>query len=338
MSTCTKQVDSPAWRDLTAAVIGYGSIGRRHAENLRSLGIGRLILARRSANANPAFPVPAEAIVVHDVQTALEMGVDLAIVCTPTRLHPETALPFLRSGVSVLIEKPLAAEIADARRLQAAAAKHETPCGMAYCMRYHPAYALAREIIQEGRIGRVLYAKSWFESWLPSWHPWEDYRQSYAARRELGGGVLPTLDHEIDFLCWCLGPPRRVTGVSHRSGALALDVDDSAALMMEFAGGTTASCQLSLCRQDRQRGFEFVGSQATLRYSLESNQLRLRADSMDDEETAWDGQAYDTNDMYRDLLVDFLAAVVRGDRPPVPLEAGVEALEICQQVQSRSEP
>ena len=338
MSTSTKLANLPAWHNLTAAVIGFGSIGRRHVENLRTLGIRRLILVRRIIDANPAFDVPADATVVHNAAAALEMGAELAIVCTPTRHHPESATPFLRAGVPVLIEKPIAAELGDARRLQALAIKHETPCGMAYCMRYHPAYALARDAILQDRIGRVLYAKSWFESWLPAWHPWEDYRASYAARRELGGGVLPTLDHEIDFLSWCLGQAHTVTGVSQRSGALAMDVDDAASLMLEFAGGAMASCQLSLCRQDRQRGFEFVGNKASLCYSLESNQLQLCGSDASGVEVLWDGQAYDANDMYHELLADFLSAVVSGGAPPVPLEAGVGALEICQQVQSRSEP
>lgn len=337
MSMNTKREGSPAPHDLSAAVVGYGSIGRRHAENLRALGVGRLVIVRRSEGANRAFAPPEQAIVVHEARSAIELGLDLAIVCTPTRQHCESATPFLTAGVPVLIEKPVAADIADARQLQTLAAKHQTACGMAYCMRYHPAYATARTAIEQGRLGRLLYAKAWFESWLPAWHPWEDYRQSYAARRDLGGGVLPTLDHEIDFLSWCLGKPRLVAGMSHRSGALEIDVDDTAAFVLEYSGGAMASCQLSLCRGDRQRGFEFIGRQASLRYSLETNQLRLCRQAVSEAEILWDGKDYDATQMYREMLADFLVAVTTGSQSPVPLDAGIAALEVCQQVNSRSE-
>src|SRR5688572_30326857 len=219
---------SKAVQSVATGVVGYGSIGRRHAENLLALGIRRLLIVRRATRQNTAFHPPAEVEVVHEAEAAIERGVDLAIICTPTRLHFQAAAPFLAAGMPVLIEKPVAADVAEGRRLQMLAEKHETPCGTAYCMRYHPAYALARATIQQGRLGKVLYAKAWFESWLPDWHPWEDYRQSYAARSDLGGGVLPTLDHEIDFLSWCLGRPHCISGVSHRSGALEMEVDDTA--------------------------------------------------------------------------------------------------------------
>jgi predicted dehydrogenase len=220
-------------------------------------------------------------------------------------------------------------------------------------MRYHPAYSTARAAIEQGRLGKVLYAKTWFESWLPDWHPWEDYRQSYAARRDLGGGVLPTLDHEIDFLSWCLGPPRSSSGVSHRSGALEMEVDDTAAIHLEYPGGVSAHCLLSLCRRDRQRGFEFIGSQASLRYSLETGQL-LRCRNDAECEVLWDGRGYDANQMYVEMLADFVDAVTSNCRPispksaagfgatrlpsacPVPIDAGIAALEVCQHVRSRT--
>jgi predicted dehydrogenase len=335
MSMSVKRQPLPAWRDRSVAIVGYGSIGRRHAENLRALGVGRVVLVRRAEGANAAFPPPADVEVVHDVQAAVERGIDAAVVCNPTRHHVQAAASFLAAGIPVLIEKPVAADITDARRLQALADKHQAACGVAYCMRYHPAYALARQAIHAGSLGRLLYAKAWFESWLPDWHPWEDYRQSYAARHDLGGGVLPTLDHEIDFLSWCLGPPRSVTGMSHCSGALAVDVDDTASLVIEYAGGVTASCLLSLCRRDRQRGFEFAGSRASLRYSLETGQLRLCRDDEGPGEVLWDSRGYDANEMYVDMLADFLNAVAQGREPPVPLAAGIAALDVCRQVRSR---
>jgi predicted dehydrogenase len=322
--------------ELRGAVVGYGSIGRRHCDNLARLNVARRILVRRPEGQNPAFTPPAGVEVVTGHDEAIRAGLDFAIVCNPTRLHVETARQYLAAGIPVLVEKPISDDCSDARQLVAEASDRGVAACMAYCMRYHPAYAAAREALLAGIIGRVLYAKAWFESYLPAWHPWEDYRQSYAARKDLGGGALRTLDHEIDFLNWCLGAPEAMLGCSRRTGALQADAEDYAAVQIRYATGVLATIELSLCRRDRCRGFEFIGESGTLRYRWEEEQLKVAAA---DGKTAvfLDHRGYDINEMYLDLLADFLAIVTGGQgRAAADLQAGLRAIEVCCQAESHT--
>jgi predicted dehydrogenase len=315
------------------AVVGYGSIGRRHVENLGRLGVSRPIIIRRP-RPNPAFAPPAWAEVVSSSREAIDRGLDWAIVCVPTSLHVETALEFIESGVPVLLEKPVAHRLDEAERL-CAAARRRASVGMAYCLRWHPAYRLARRVVRSGRLGRLSLAEAWSLSYLPDWHPWEDYRQNYAARRELGGGVLPTLDHEIDFLNWCLSEPRAVRGVSSRSGLLQVDCDDRATLTVDYAGGVTATVTLSMCSPVRRRGFSFQGADGSLSYDFESERLVLAANN-GPPRVLFAGQRYDVNDMYLAMLADTLAARSANRRWPVDLAAGLANLRIACQVRSDS--
>jgi predicted dehydrogenase len=188
---------------------------------------------------------------------------------------------------------------------------------------------LAADAIEAGRLGELAYAKIWFEAYLPDWHPWEDYRQSYAARRELGGGALPTLDHEIDFLNWRLGTPEMAAGCSGRSGALDMDADDWAMLAIRYSQGVHASGTFSLCRRDRSRGFEFVGRRATLRFRFETARLELLAGDREPE-PLWHGAGYDLNDAYFEMLGDFLGDVLDPRlQQSAPLEAGLHALRVA---------
>ncbi|MEX0711874.1 MAG: Gfo/Idh/MocA family oxidoreductase [Pirellulales bacterium] len=312
------------------AVVGYGSIGRRHFDNLGRLGVSRRVVVRRPHGANAAFTPPPGARVVHSHREALAEGLDLAIIANPTRLHVAAALEYAEAGVAVLVEKPLAAELSECGRLVELASHSDVPIGMAYCLRYHPAYAAACARIAQGSIGRLLYGKAWFEDYLPDWHPWEDYRDGYAARADLGGGVLPTLDHELDFLNWCLGAPASATGCTLRSGALDTDVPDLAMLAVRYPGGVTADAVLSLCRRDRTRGFEFVGSEATLHFRFETGRLELAAGPGRPPEPIWHDPAYDLNRMYLDMLADFLEHVVSRRPPPVPLAAGIDSLRLIE--------
>jgi predicted dehydrogenase len=323
--------------ELCAAIVGFGSIGRRHAENLKKLGVDRLVVVRRPSGRNPAFVPPAGARAVASHAEAIAEGPDFAVICNPTRLHVDSARPYLAAGIPILMEKPISDRSTDARQLAAEASRRRVPACMAYCMRYHPAYAAAREALRSGRIGRVLYAKAWFESYLPAWHPWEDYRQSYAARRDLGGGALRTLDHEIDFLNWCLGTPQAVMGSSRRTGALEGDADDDAALVIGYADGAVATVHLSLCRRDRSRGFEFVGEQGTLRYRWEEEKLSAVGADGTNVSVLLDHRGYDVNQMYVDLMADFLCILGGGGSGAgADLQAGVRAIEVCCQAESHS--
>ncbi len=323
-------IADPSRAQLRGAIVGFGSIGRRHFENLASLGVTQCVVVRRKDQPNPAFNPPAETPVVFSDNAAIQMGLDFAIVCNPTRRHVDTARRYAAAGAAVLIEKPLCAldDVASAEQLCDELRRGGATAGMAYCMRYHPAYRLAHEFITSGRIGRVLYAKAWFEGYLPDWHPWEDYRQSYAARRELGGGALPTLDHEIDFLNWCLGRPESAIGQIANSGSLGVDVNDHASLTINYPGPLAATVVLSLCRRDRRRGFEFVGASGTLRFNMEESLLELCAP--DQRSTVlWRQPTYRMDAMYVDMLEDFISALSTNRQAPTPIEAGLDAARVC---------
>lgn len=319
-------------RHLKVAVVGYGSIGRRHVENLGRLGVERITIVRRAGGLNPAFEPPLHARIVHTADAALEGRLDLAVICNPTSLHLAAARPFVESCIPTLIEKPIAANL---RQLQAAEswlASASSSVGMAYCLRYHPAYMAAYEALQIGLIGELQSARNWFESYLPDWHPWEDHRTSYAARRDLGGGVLPTLDHELDFLHWCLGTPSQAVGWTKRSGALDMPVDDLAEIEMRFAGGVQSTTRLSLCRRERSRGFEFVGSDGVLSFDWQVGNLTWRSTSEKTVEVSvlWRGQEYDVNGMYSELLREALCAVAAKRELPISWRAGYEALRSAE--------
>lgn len=312
--------------DLRVAIVGYGSIGRRHYENLGHLGVKQRMLVRTTPRRPGSFADPPDAAIYSDLTQLTATKPDLAIVANPTSLHIETAQTILAAGVPVLVEKPLAHDLTQAVALVEAAEACQAAAGMAYPLRYHPAYRLARDYILQRQLGRILYAKAWFESYLPDWHPWEDYRASYAARRQLGGGAALTLDHELDFLNWCLGDATQGQGW-RETASLDIDCDDLAMLLLRYPGGIPAQVSLAMCRRDRTRGFEIVGSKATLRYHEPPRRLELLGPG-EHVQVLWNGADYETNTMYLDMLGDALAVMCRpGPRSlPIPLTAGLAAL------------
>ena len=314
---------------LSGVIVGLGSIGNRHLNNCLELGVGQMSVVRRP-NSNSQFSPPDEVSVVHSIAEALQSKPDFAIVCNPSHLHASTAIEFLDGNCHVLIEKPLGKTIGpDEQKLIEVSAQSDRIVAMAYCMRFHPVYARAKELVQSGAIGRCLYAKAWFEGFLPDWHPWEDYKQSYAALPEQGGGVLRTLDHEMDFLNWVLGPAESVSGEAFNSQGIGIEADDVAMYQMKHPAGVHSQVTTAFCRKPQSRGFEFVGTEGSLSFRHEDGDLWLSTHP----ESLLTATSENIAEMYIDLGRDFLKCTAGTSKSSLPLlEDGVQNMVLIDAV------
>jgi predicted dehydrogenase len=222
-------------------IVGLGAAGQRHARNLRRLlGDDVELLAVRRRGGGPALDdalrpkpglSPEESLgirVFSDLDVALAESPDGVVVADPTSLHMATATAAVAAGCAVLIEKPLSNVWEGVPAFLSAVEAAKVPVLVGFQMRFHPLIERAREILCSGELGRVISASSTYGEYLPGWHPYEDYRQSYAARKDLGGGVMLTQIHDIDILGWLFGWPSAVYSVGGHLSDLEVDVDDAA--------------------------------------------------------------------------------------------------------------
>ena len=176
----------------SVVVSGSGSIGRRHMANLRQLGIKKLSAV--DPNEHRLRPVVDELGVdaFSDLDHALtQIKPDVVFICTPPVFHVPQALQALRGGADVFVEKPLSDRVEGTEEMSAEADERKRVLQVGYNLRFHPGVAKVKELLDQGAIGRVLWGRVEVGQYLPDWRPWQDYRQSYTARRELGGGMHP---------------------------------------------------------------------------------------------------------------------------------------------------
>lgn len=230
-----------------AAVLGQGSIGRRHAANLRDLGWEVVAYDPVSGGDSPSERAAIEAA-------------EVCVVASPSSEHARQARLAVELGVPVLVEKPLALSATDAREIEALGGD----VAVAMNLRFHPGVRRLRDGLAGA--GRILRADVWCGSYLPGWRPGTDYRQAYSARAQLGGGVLLDAIHEIDYLTWLLGPVAAVRATLERVSDLEIDVEDTALLTLEMASGALATVTLDYYDREYHRGARIVGSDATLRW------------------------------------------------------------------------
>jgi predicted dehydrogenase len=200
---------------------------------------------------------------------------------------------------------------------------------MAYCFRYHPLYQALRKAVHAGEIGRVFHAHTWQASYLPGWHPWEDYRTGYAARADLGGGVLRTLDHDLDLLRWVLGQPRAVLASAGTLSGIGVEVEDTADMIFRFSGPLQANSHVCFGRQDLCRGFWAIGEEGSATVDWGRGTLTINR-GKDIARVVSLPPGYDLNQAYLEMLRDAVGGFAEDPpRAAVPLADGVAALEMA---------
>jgi predicted dehydrogenase len=317
-------------------IAGLGSIGRRHLRNLVASGETDLVLLRSHHSTMPddelgGYPVET------DLRRALERHhPEAVIVSNPTALHLDVAIPAAEAGCGILLEKPISHSLARVDVLQEAVGRSRARILMGFQLRFHPCLARARHLILAGRLGRILSARVQFSEYLPAWHPWEDYRRGYAARADLGGGVLLTQCHSLDYLPWLVGKVNAVWGSLAKLSDLDLEVEDTAEIGIRFENGSLGSLHIDYAQQPPSHRIEIGGTLGRVECDLQAGAMRFYDVAVRgwEEHNVPDG--WERNAMFVKEIEHFLD-VVKGKAEPVcTLEDGVEVMRLITAVQESS--
>ena len=301
-------------------------MGRRHLANLRSLGYTSIGAVRVRG-----LPVPEAALITTytNLADALADRPDAVFVTNPTSGHLPVALAAAEHGCHLFIEKPLSHTREGVDRLLARVSQRRLVGMIGYQWRFHPALRQMKELIDTGAIGRVIAARLEYGEYLPDWHPWEDYRTGYSARRELGGGPILTLSHTLDLAYWLLGQPARVFCAGGRVSSLEIETEDIAEIVLEYASGPVVSVHVDYVRRAARRAVEVIGESGVLRWDDEGNQLQV----FSADQQCWRVEPapvpWTRNDLFLAELRHFLECIEHGRTPEVDLRQGAAVLEIA---------
>lgn len=261
---------------LPILVIGAGSIGERHIGILQALGFKNIFVLRKRMLALRTID-PASITVLTSWEDILQKSFFAAIICTPTAHHVSQTEACLSAGMHVLVEKPIGHTPEEIPRLlEALNTEKPQHVQVAYMLRYHPFAKKVKEIINDRQFGALLYSHSYWGEYLPNWHPWEDYRASYAAKKELGGGAALTLSHDLDLMFWLNGGlPQKATTNKQYFSPLEVDVESAADIYCQFPGGATAHSHLNYFEKASRRYYRFVFEEASISFDYYESKLLI---------------------------------------------------------------
>jgi len=308
-------------------IAGLGSIGRRHFRNLRALGEHDILLYRTHKATLPddeLAGVPVET----DLHAALAHKPDAVIVSNPTALHLDVAIPAAEAGCHLFLEKPISHSMEGVDKLREAVARNGVRVLVGFQFRFHPGLRTVKDLLARGEIGQPVSVRAHWGEYLPNWHPWEDFRVGYAARPELGGGVVLTLCHPLDYLRMLLGEAEVAWSLTSNQG-LGLPVEDTAEVGLRFANGAVGSVHLDYVQRPPGHWLELVGTEGTIRWDNADGAVKIFRVSNNDWETVLPPAGFERNTMFADEMKHFVA-IMRGEQSPAcTLEDGVKVLEMC---------
>lgn len=247
------------------AVVGLGSIGRRHLRNLRDLCPDATIAVCRLSDESKSADIPTYAnMICHSLDELIQFAPHAAIIATPASTHERIASALVASEIHVLIEKPLTTDARSAARLQATIKASNVVAMVGYNLRFLPGLQLIKKTIDQGQLGNILSVRAEVGQYLPDWRPDQDYRQSVSANAELGGGALLELSHELDYLLWLFGLPLQVIATGGNTGQLDLEVEDLVEMVMKYKAGPLVSVHMDFLDRAGFRTMRVIGAEASL--------------------------------------------------------------------------
>jgi predicted dehydrogenase len=320
-------------------IAGLGSIGRRHLRMLRELGEEDILLYRTHQSTLDDEEL-AGLPVKTDLRDALDLGVSAVVISNPTSLHMDVAIPAAEAGCHILLEKPISDDLTRVDELRRAAQKSGSRILVGFQFRYHPALNKARQLIRAGELGQILTAHAHWGEYLPNWHPWEDYRQGYAARVDLGGGVIGTLTHPLDYLRYLLGEVEELVALAGHASPLELSgVEDVGEMALRFRSGAFGGVHVNYFQRPPVHRLEIVGTRGTLRWNNADGVLHH--DSMPDEFGTRRANpsepihkdyllpaGFERNDLFLAQMKHFVDVAQGKTEPICTLEDGVRAVEL----------
>jgi predicted dehydrogenase len=318
-------------------IFGTGSVGKRHAKNLSSLGCAISCMDPRTdrlEEVKQEIDVVGTYISIEEAFSDTSMKYDGVVVASPPVYHVEQSITALERGIPVLLEKPVSPDEASARKLQESAKNTKVPLLLGYTWRWWPPLAKVRELLKQGVIGKLRYVQFMMSAHLADWHPWEDYRDFFMASKALGGGALLDESHWVDLMLWFLGNPDSLLAKVDRISDLEIDTDDNVDMIITYKDGLYVTIHLDIYGRPHEKYIRFIGESGSIMWTAEPNRVAVGKDWTQE----WEYYGFDCerNDMFLGVAREFIEILNGADVKTCSIDDGVEVLSLIEAARQSS--
>ena len=247
-------------------IIGLGSIGKQHVDSIYALKQSATIYALRGVESSyESYKGVINVSSTGEIQTKI----DFIIISNITSAHDRTIINLLEIGCPMFIEKPVLSDLGNASLISAKLKQKHILTYIACNLRFHSGLQFLKKYLDQKK-PRINEVNIYCGSYLPDWRSGIDFRKSYSANFDQGGGVHLDLIHELDYCTWLFGFPEKVTSIKRDVSSLSINAVDNAKFEFSYANFTTG-INLNYYRRDAKRTLEVVTSEDSILLDLRLN-------------------------------------------------------------------
>jgi len=307
-------------------VIGCGSIGERHIRNLKNIGLDDISVFDPNTERLKYIEQRYHTKSFDTLPHALGIGPEVSFICTPPNSHVTIALAAARTNSHLFIEKPLSHNLEATDLLEYEIKSRNLKAMIGYNLRFYQGLHRVKDLLEKDSIGKTLWVRAEVGQYLPDWRPWQDYRKSYTAKENMGGGIILDASHEIDLLYWLFGDIRKVFCGADKLTKLEIDVEDTAEILLWFKNGISGNCHLDMIQRGYSRTLKVVGEEGTIILDIGNNTLRIYSS----QNNRWGEEIIteNRNEMYLKGIKHFIECIENDSEPFVGLKDAKRVLEI----------
>ena len=310
----------------TILIVGYGSIGKRHLKNISKSTNAKIIVLTKQKNLSKLQK--NNIFVVDSLKEALSYKPDIGFVTNETNLHVDTTITLADNNMHLFLEKPLSHSMKNVIKLKNIIKKKKLISQIGCHMRFHPCIKKIKNILEKNTLGRIISVGIESSSFLPDWHPYEDYRLGYAARDELGGGISLTCIHEIDLLYWFFGMPNKVFSVTGKFSDLEVKTDDLSVMTFLLKNRIVGEIHLDYFQRPEFKSCKIKGTKGTLYWDSTTNEVKIFNHRSKRWKSVIQIKNFKKNTMYVDEVKYFFNAIKKKHKTMNDIDDGIKTLGI----------
>jgi predicted dehydrogenase len=316
-------------------IVGTGSAGKRHAQNLHSLGctISCMDPRRERLEEVTAQPIDIKSVFTSlDDAFASDDRFDAVVIASPPSFHVQQSIYALQRDLPVLLEKPVSPDLASASKLHAALRDTGVPLLLGYTWRWWPPLMKVKQLLERQAFGELKFVKFTMAAHLADWHPWERYQDFFMASRTLGGGAILDESHWLDLMLWFFGMPQKLFAKVEKISGLEIETDDNVDMLVFYDSGMRVSLHMDLYARPHEKSIQFIGENGTLIW--EPNSIKIGKEMDPD----WEIEEfnYDRNDMFVGVAEEFLKMLAGDDTQTCSIDDGIRVLELIEAARQSS--
>jgi len=303
-------------------LIGLGSIGTRHLNNLLSLGYKKISIVSRREQLPGEF---SKCIHFKNLEDALQhQTYDAAIICTPTTQHTSQLIQLLKHKIKLIyVEKPISNSLEHIEIIKQLADSYTNRIIVGFDLHFDPGMQKTKELLQSNAPGKIISVNAFVGQYLPQWRSYEDHRKGMSAKKETGGGVLLDLVHEFEYLYRLFGEVDSVTCYTTNTGALEIETEENADVLFKFKSGITGTLHLDYWQLQLIRYAIITGTEGTITWNLAEKFVQY-ASKQGTEKFSFTNS--ERNDRFLTAMKNFLEE--KDDDRFSTLQDGIKSLEI----------